>query len=147
MGRPTPRGLGWPFPSTTAPPFFHTLPPPGLTSRLTWFHCLRFLLISLPGPPVGTVGGTMVIPQGNWCTSVILLPLMLPYLILRSAFYPLEEGGTDMCNMVPDPIVGNLGPLVWVHCITQKVRGVQVAESPNPKGLCNLCPEVFHCWC
>ena len=52
-----------------------------------------------------------------------------------------------MCNMVPHPIVWNLGPSVWVHCITQEVQGVQVAESPTSKRLHNLCPEVFDCWC
>ena len=88
----------------------------------------------------------MVIPRGHLCASVILLLSMSPNLILRSAFYSLEEGGTDMHNIVPDPIVGNLGPLVQVHCITQKVRGVQVAESPTPKGFHDLCPEGFHCW-
>ena len=147
MGRPTPQGLGWPFPSTMALPFFCTLPPPGLTLGLTWFHHLRFSLILLLGPPVGTAGGTTVIPQGNLCTSVILLPLTSPILILRPAFYSLEEGSTDMHNMVLDPIVWNLGLSVWVHCITQKVRGVQVTKSPTSKRLNNLHPEGFDYWC
>ena len=62
----------------------------------------------------------MVIPQGI-CAPVLLLLLMLPALILRPAFYPLEEGGANLCNMVLHPIVWNLGPPVWVHCITQNV--------------------------
>ena len=79
--------------------------------------------------------------------SVILLPSTSPILILRPAFYSLEEGSTDMCNMVLDPIVWNLGPSVWAHCIAQKVRGVQVMKSPTSKRLNNLCPEGFDCWC
>ena len=119
---------------------------PFLDSLQDWlgFVALGSHAVSLPGSPVGTVGGTMVIPQGHLCTSVILLPLTSPNLILRSAFYSLEEGGTDMHNMVPDPIVGNLGPFVWVHCITQKVRGVQVMQRALlPKGSMTCAQKAF----
>ena len=53
--------------------------------------------------------------------SMLLLPSMLPGLILRTAFYPLEEGGTDKRNVVPHPIVWNLGPLVWAHRFAHNV--------------------------
>ena len=145
-GWSAPWGSGHSSLSTLASPFSHTSPPSGLTLGPTWFHCLGFLLILLPGSPFGTAGGTMVIPQGI-CVSVLLLPLTLPVFVLRPVFYSLEEGGTNMCNMVLHPIVRNLGPSVWAHCITQEVWGVQVVESPTPKGLHNLCPEVHHCWC
>ena len=62
----------------------------------------------------------MVIPQGIYA-SVLLLPSMSPALILRLAFYPLEEGGANLCNMVLHPIVWNLGPPVWVHHFAQNV--------------------------
>ena len=41
----------------------------------------------------------MVIPRGIYA-PVLLLPLTLPALILRPAFYPLEEGGTNLCNVL-----------------------------------------------
>ena len=44
----------------------------------------------------------MVIPRGIYVPALLFL-LMLPALILRLAFYPLEEGGTNLCNMVPHP--------------------------------------------
>ena len=72
---------------------------------------------------------------------------MSPNLILRSVVYSLEEGSTDVRNMVLDPIVWNLGPSVGAHCITQKVRGVQVMKSPTSKRLNNLCLEGLDCWC
>ena len=109
MGRPTPWGLRHSSLPTTALPFSHILPPSRLTPGPTWFHCLRFPLISLLASPVGTMGGTMVIPQGI-CAPVLLLLLISPVLILRTAFYPLEEGGTNLHNMVPHPIFWNPGP-------------------------------------
>ena len=45
----------------------------------------------------------------------------LPDLILGMAFYPLEEGGTNLCNVVPHPIVWNLGPPVCTHHFAQNV--------------------------
>ena len=79
--------------------------------------------------------------------SVFLLPSTSPIFILRPAFYPFKEGSTDVHDVVPDPIIWNLGPSVWVHCVAQEVQGVKVAESPTSERLNNLHPEVFDCWC
>ena len=73
-----------------------------------WFRCIGSIL-SLLGFSFGTMGGTVVITQGIYA-SALLLPLMPPDLILGAAFYPLEEGGTNLCNVVLHPIVWNLGP-------------------------------------
>ena len=65
-----------------------------------------------------------MIPQGIYA-SALLLPSMPPDLILGMAFYPLEEGGANLCNVVPHPIVWNLGPPVWVHHFAQNMQEVQ----------------------
>ena len=62
----------------------------------------------------------MVVPRGIYVPA-LLLPSMPPGLILGMAFYPLEEGGTDQCNVVPHPIVWNHGPLVQVHHFAHNV--------------------------
>ena len=120
MGRPTPQGLGHSLLPTTALPFSHVPHSSRLTLGLARFHCLGFPLLMLPGSPFGTMGGTLVIPQGIY-SPAFLLPSMSPALILRLAFYHLEEGGANLCNMVPHPIVWNLGPPVWVHHAAQNV--------------------------
>ena len=79
--------------------------------------------------------------------SVFLLPSMLPGLILRTAFYPLEEGGADKHNVVLHPIVWNLGPPVRAHHFAHNMQEVQVVESPTAKGLNNLTPEGLHHQC
>ena len=61
-----------------------------------------------------------MIPQGIYA-SALLLPLMPPDLVLGMAFYPLEEWGANLCNVVPHPIVWNLGPLIWAHRFAQNV--------------------------
>ena len=77
----------------------------------------------------------------------LLLPSPSPVLILRLAFYPLEEGGANLHNMVLHPIVWNLGPPVRVHCAAQNVWEVQVVESSTTEGLHNLAPKGLHRWC
>ena len=87
-----------------------------------------------------------MVPRGIYVPALLLL-LMLPGLILGRAFYSLEEGGANQRNMVPHPIVWNLGPSVWAHRFAHTMREVQVVESSTTKGLSNLTPEGLHCWC
>ena len=98
--------------------------PPGLTLGPTWFCCLWCSLVPLPGSPVRTMGGAMVVPQGHLGMSMLLLPSMSPIFVLKPAFYSFKERSTDMCNVVPNPIIWNFSPLIWVHCVAQEVRGV-----------------------
>ena len=103
MGRPTPWGSGHSSLPNTAPSFPHILLCSRLTPGLAWFRCLGFPLLSLPGSPFGTTGGTTVIPQGVYAPT-LLLPLTSPALILRPAFYPLEEGrGCKPAQYGPTP--------------------------------------------
>ena len=143
MGRPTPQGLGHGSLPTTALPFSHILLCSRLTPGSAWFHCLGFPLLSLPGSPFGTVGGTMVIPQGVYA-SVLLFPLTSPALILRLAFYPLEEGGTNLCNMVLHPIVWNLGSPVW-ECIAlpKTCERSRLRRALLPKGSTTSLQKAF----
>ena len=78
----------------------------------------------------------------------LLLPLMLPGLILVTAFYSLEEGGTNQHNMVPHPIIWNFGQMVQAHHFAHNMQEVQVAESSTTKGVEQPSSQkAFACWC
>ena len=88
---------------------------------LLGFSCLRSPFLLLLGSPFGTAGGTTVIP---WGVYVPVLPPPIDIasaLILRPAFYPLEEGGTNLWNMVPHPIVLESWPPLFGHIALPKM--------------------------
>ena len=108
-------------------------------------HPVGFIL-SLPGSPLGSMGGTAVVSRGIYA-PVLLLSSMPPDLVLVATFYSLEEGGANQRNMVPHPIVWDFGHTVWAHHFAHNVREIQVAESSTAKRLSNFIPEDLHRWC
>ena len=125
MWRPAPWHLGSTLPCTMALPLSYILPSPGFTMRPTSLFChLGPSLVLLPGPPVGTMRGAPVVPQGHLGVSMLLLPSASPIFILEPTLNPFKERSTDMCNVVANPIIWNLSPPIWAHCITQEVGGI-----------------------
>ena len=123
------------------------------TTHPAGFRCTGFIF-SLSGSSFGIMGGTAVVAQGIYA-SLLFLPSMLPDLILGMAFYSLEEGGTNQCNVVPYPIVWDFGRMVRAHHFApQHARDpgcrelyCQRIEQPHPRrpSLLVLCgPCIFH---
>ena len=84
----------------------------------TGFRCDGFL-VSLTGS-FGIMGRTAVVAQGIY-VSTLFFPSMPPGLVLRTAFYCPEEGGTNQHNMVPHPIVWDFGHTVREHHFAHNV--------------------------
>ena len=77
----------------------------------------------------------------------VLFPCVPSLFILGLTLNPFKERSTGKCYVFPNPIIWNLGPLVWAHCSTQEMGGVKVVEGPTSERLNNLHPEVFNCGC
>ena len=147
MRRLPPWHPGSTFPCTKGLPLPYTPPSPGFTMRPTsLFCCLRPSLVLLLGP-IGTTRGGPVVPQGHLGMSMLLLLSVSPIFILGPTFNPFKERSTDMRNVVTNPIIRNLSPLIWAHHITQEVGGIQIVEGPASERLNNIHHEVLNHRC
>ena len=131
----TPWCLRCTLPHTTALPLSYTLPSPGFAMRPTSLFChLWPSFVLLPGPPVRIVEGAAVVPRGHLSMSMLLLLSMSPIFIFGPTLNLFKES-TDMCSVVTNPIIWNLGPQFGHIMLPKRWEGSKLWRALLSKGL------------